>query len=193
VRAQTSKADAGKLKIIPLGGLGEIGKNVMALEYEDDIIVLDLGFAFPGDDQPGIDLIVPDVTYLEERKHKIRGHFITHAHEDHVGGVPFLLPKMPAPIYGAKFSIKFIERKLEEYKLPFKPDLRIVDQDAGERIQAGVFSVEFIRITHSIPDACALAIRTPLGTIIDTGDWRFEENPIDGKAIEQRAPQGAGR
>jgi ribonuclease J len=181
VRAQTSKADAGKLKIIPLGGLGEIGKNVMALEYEDDIIVLDLGFAFPGDDQPGIDLIVPDVTYLEERKHKIRGHFITHAHEDHVGGVPFLLPKMPAPIYGAKFSIKFIERKLEEYKLPFKPDLRIVDQDAGERIQAGVFSVEFIRITHSIPDACALAIRTPLGTIIDTGDWRFEENPIDGK------------
>lgn len=181
VRAQTSKADAGKLKIVPLGGLGEIGKNVMALEYEDDIIVLDLGFAFPGDDQPGIDLIVPDVTYLEERKHKIRGHFITHAHEDHVGGVPFLLPKMPAPIYGAKFSIKFIERKLEEYKLPFKPDLRIVDQDAGERIQAGVFSVEFIRITHSIPDACALAIRTPLGTIIDTGDWRFEENPIDGK------------
>lgn len=178
---QTAKADAGKLKLIPLGGLGEIGKNLMALEYEDDIIVLDLGFAFPGDDQPGIDLIVPDVTYLEERKHKIRGHFITHAHEDHVGGVPFILPKLPAPIYGAKFSIKFIERKLEEYKLPFKPDLRIVDQDAGERIQAGVFSVEFIRITHSIPDACALAIRTPVGTIIDTGDWRFEENPIDGK------------
>lgn len=180
-RAQTSKADAGKLKIIPLGGLGEIGKNAMALEYEDDIIVLDLGFAFPGDDQPGIDLIVPDVTYLEERKHKIRGHFITHAHEDHVGGVPFLLPKLPAPIYGAKFSIKFIERKLEEYKLPFKPELHIVDQDAGSKIQAGVFTVEFIRITHSIPDACALAIRTPLGTIIDTGDWRFEENPIDGK------------
>ena len=181
VRAQTSKADAGKLKIIPLGGLGEIGKNVMALEYEDDIIVLDLGFSFPGIDEPGVDLIIPDVTYLEERKHKIRGHFITHAHLDHVGGVPFLLPKMPAPVFGAKFSIKFIERQLEEYRLPFKPDLRIVDQDAGERIQAGVFSVEFIRITHSIPDACALAIRTPVGTIIDTGDWRFEENPVDGK------------
>lgn len=180
-RAQTSRADAGKLKIIPLGGLSEIGKNLMALEYEDDIIVMDLGFSFPGVDEPGVDLIIPDVTYLEERKHKIRGHFITHAHLDHVGGVPFLLPKLPAPIFGAKFSIKFIERQLEEYKLPFKPDLRIVDQDAGERIQAGVFSVEFIRITHSIPDACALAIRTPVGTIINTGDWRFEENPVDGK------------
>ncbi len=176
-----SKTDAGKLKIIPLGGLDKIGKNMMALEYEDDIIVMDLGFMFPGPDMPGIDYIIPDTTYLEERKHKIRAHLITHAHEDHVGGIPFLLPKLPAPIYAAQFTIKYIERKLEEYKLPFKPDMRIIDQDAGQKIQLGAFSVEFIRITHSIPDACSIAIHTPVGTIINTGDWRFDNDPIDGK------------
>lgn len=180
-----TKADAGKLKIIPLGGLNQIGKNIMAFEYEDDIIIIDMGFSFPGEDMPGIDLVIPDVTYLEERKHKIRGIFITHAHEDHVGGIPFILPKIPAPIYAAQFTIKFIERKLEEYRLPFKPELHIVDQDKHDRIQAGVFSVEFLRITHSIPDACSLIIRTPVGTIVHTGDWRFEENPIDGKPSDK--------
>ena len=180
-----SKIDAGKLKIIPLGGLNQIGKNIMALEYEDDIIIMDMGFSFPGEDQPGIDLVVPDETYLEQRKHKIRGILITHAHEDHVGGIPFLLPKIPAPIYAAKFTIKFIERKLEEYKLPFKPELHIVDQDKHDRIQLGVFNIEFLRITHSIPDACSLVIRTPVGTVINTGDWRFEENPIDGKPSDK--------
>ncbi|MFO0862955.1 MAG: ribonuclease J [Candidatus Saccharibacteria bacterium] len=176
-----TKADAGKLKIIPLGGLDKIGKNMMALEYEDDIIVMDLGFMFPGPDMPGIDYIIPDTTYLEERKHKIRAHLITHAHEDHVGGIPFLLPKLPAPIYAAQFTIKYIERKLEEYKLPFKPEMRTIDQDSGQKIQLGAFSVEFIRITHSIPDACSIAIHTPVGTIINTGDWRFDNDPIDGK------------
>lgn len=181
-----SKADAGKLKIIPLGGLNEIGRNIMALEYEDDIIIMDMGFSFPGDDQPGIDLVVPDVTYLEDRKHKIRGILITHAHEDHVGGIPFILPKIPAPIYAAQFTIKFIERKLEEYKLPFKPELHIIDQDRHDRIQLGVFNVEFLRTTHSIPDACSLAIRTPVGIIVNTGDWRFEENPLDGKTADKQ-------
>ncbi|GDX62719.1 ribonuclease J [Candidatus Saccharibacteria bacterium] len=180
-----SKIDAGKLKIVPLGGLGQIGKNLMALEYEDDIIIMDMGFTFPGEDQPGIDLIVPDITYLEERKHKIRGIFITHAHEDHVGGIPFLLPKIPAPIYAAQFTVKFIERKLEEYHLDFKPELHIVDQDKHDKIQLGVFTVEFIRITHSIPDACALAITTPIGKIVNTGDWRFEEQPLDGKESDK--------
>jgi ribonuclease J len=176
-----SKADAGKLKIIPLGGLDKIGKNMMALEYEDDIVVMDLGFMFPGPDMPGIDYIIPDTKYLEERKHKIRAHLITHAHEDHVGGIPFILPKLPAPIYGAQFTIKFIERKLEEYKLPFKPDLRTINQDSGEKIQLGAFSIEFVRITHSIPDACSIVIKTPAGTIINTGDWRFDDDPISGK------------
>ena len=176
-----SKTDAGKLKIIPLGGLDKIGKNMMAIEYEDDIIVMDLGFMFPGPDMPGIDYIIPDTKYLEERKHKIRAHLITHAHEDHVGGIPFILPKLPAPIYGAQFTIKFIERKLEEYKLPFKPDLRTINQDSGEKVQLGAFSVEFVRITHSIPDACSIVIKTPVGTIINTGDWRFDDDPISGK------------
>ncbi len=184
--AGTTKIDAGKLKIIPLGGLGQIGKNVMALEYENDIIVMDLGFSFPGEDKPGIDLIVPDITYLEERKHKIRGHVITHAHEDHVGGVPFLLPKIPAPIYAAQFTIKYIERKLEEYRLDFKPEMHIVDPDKNQKIQLGVFTVEFVRINHSIPDACALAITTPVGTLVNTGDWRFEEKPIDGKHADKK-------
>lgn len=180
-----SKIDAGKLKIVPLGGLGQIGKNIMALEYEDDIIIMDMGFTFPGDDQPGIDLVVPDTHYLEERKHKIRGIIITHAHEDHVGGIPFILPKIPAPIYAAQFTVKFIERKLEEYKMDFKPEFHIVNQDNHEKIQLGVFNVEFIRITHSIPDACAIAVRTPVGTIVNTGDWRFEEDPLDGKKSDK--------
>ena len=157
----------------------------MALEYEDDIIIMDMGFTFPNEDQPGIDLVVPDVTYLEERKHKIRGIVITHAHEDHVGGIPFLLPKIPAPIYAALFTVKFIERKLEEYHLDFKPELHIVNQDTHDKIQLGVFTVEFIRVNHSIPDACALAIHTPVGTIINTGDWRFEEKPLDGKLSDK--------
>ncbi len=180
-----AKIDAGKLKIIPLGGLNQIGKNIMALEYEDDIIIMDMGFSFPNEDQPGIDLVVPDVTYLEERKHKIRGIVITHAHEDHVGGIPFLLPKVPAPIYAPLFTVKFIERKLEEYHLDFKPEIHTINQDNHDKIQLGVFSVEFIRVTHSIPDACALAIHTPVGTIINTGDWRFEEDPIDGKPSDK--------
>ena len=176
-----SKTDAGKLKIIPLGGLDKIGKNMMALEYENDIIVMDIGFMFPGPETPGIDYIIPDTTYLEERKHKIRAHLITHAHMDHVGGIPFILPKLPAPIYAANFTAKFIERQLEEYKLPFKPEIRTVDQDSGEKIQLGVFSIEFIRITHSIPDACSIAIHTPVGTLINTGDWRFDDDPLSGK------------
>ena len=180
-----SKIDAGKLKIVPLGGLGQVGKNIMALEYENDIIIMDMGFTFPGEDQPGIDLVVPDTHYLEERKHKIRGIIITHAHEDHVGGIPFILPKIPAPIYAAQFTVKFIERKLEEYKMDFKPELHIINQDNHEKIQLGVFNVEFIRITHSIPDACAIAVQTPVGTIVNTGDWRFEENPLDGKMSDK--------
>jgi ribonuclease J len=188
-----SKIDAGKLKIIPLGGLGQIGKNLMALEYENDIIVMDLGFTFPGEDQPGIDLIVPDVAYLEERKHKIRGHVITHAHEDHVGGVPFVLPKIPAPIYGAKFTIKFIERKLEEYRLDFKPELHIMDPDKHDKVQLGCFNVEFVRITHSIPDACMLIIDTPVGKIVNTGDWRFEPDPVDGKPSDMERIKQLGK
>jgi ribonuclease J len=162
----------------------------MALEYENDIIIMDMGFMFPGPDLPGVDYVIPDTTYLERNKHKIRGHLITHAHLDHIGAIPFILPKIPAPIFGANFTIKFIERQLEEYRLPFKPDLRIVSQDSREKIQLGVFSIEFVRVNHSIPDACALAIHTPVGVILNTGDWRFDPDPYDGKpANKQRLKQ----
>lgn len=191
-RVGMSKLDAGKLKIVPLGGLGQIGKNLMALEYENDIIVMDLGFMFPGPDMPGVDYIIPETSYLEERKHKIRAHLITHAHEDHVGGIPFILPKLQAPIYGAKFTIKYIEKKLEEYPMDFKPDLRIVDQDKHEVLQFGAFRIEFIRITHSIPDACSLVIHTPVGTIFNTGDWRFDNTPLDGKPSDKARLKAIG-
>ncbi|MBW3538156.1 RNase J family beta-CASP ribonuclease [Candidatus Parcubacteria bacterium] len=173
-----------KLKIIPLGGMGEIGKNMMAIEYENDIIVIDMGFMFPTDDQPGIDYVIPVTTYLEKNKHKIRGHILTHAHEDHMGGIPFVLPKLPAPIYTARFSAGMVEKKLVEYRLSTQPQLRIMDPDKHEKVQLGAFKVELVRTTHSIPDACSIAIDTPLGKIVHTGDFRFDPNPIDNKPAD---------
>lgn len=180
-----TKIDSGVLKIIPLGGLGQVGKNMMAVEYENDIIVIDMGFQFPRADSPGVDYVIPDTTYLEQRKHKIRAHLITHAHEDHVGGIPFILPKLQAPMYGSRFTINYIEKKLEEYKLSFSPQLRIVDPDKAEKIQLGVFQVEFVRVVHAIPDPCAIVIHTPVGRLIHTGDWRFDDTPIDGKVANK--------
>jgi ribonuclease J len=173
-----------KLKIIPLGGLGEIGKNMMAIEYENDIVIIDMGFMFPTDDQPGIDYVIPDVTYLEKNKHKVRGMVLTHAHEDHMGGIPFILPKIPTPIYTARFSAGMVEKKLVEYHLQTQPQLRVMDPDKHERVQLGVFTIELVRITHSIPDACSVAIHTPLGTIFHTGDFRFDPSPIDNKPAD---------
>ncbi|MFI5240379.1 MAG: RNase J family beta-CASP ribonuclease [Candidatus Saccharimonadia bacterium] len=172
------------LRVIPLGGFGEIGKNMMAIEYGEDIIVIDMGFMFPTDDQPGIDYIIPDTTYLERNKHKIRGHILTHAHEDHMGGVPYILPKLPAPFFGARFSLGMLEKKLVEYKLATQPQFRVMDPDKHERVQLGVFNVELVRVTHSIPDACAVVVRTPIGTIVHTGDWRFDPTPIDNKPAD---------
>jgi ribonuclease J len=173
-----------KLRIIPLGGLGEVGKNMMAIEYENDIIVIDMGFMFPTADQPGIDYVIPDVTYLEKNKHKIRGHILTHAHEDHMGGIPFILPKIPAPIYTARFSAGMVEKKLVEYHLQTQPQLRIMDPEKHEKVQLGVFKVELVRVTHSIPDACAVVIETPIGTIVHTGDWKLDMSPVDGKNFD---------
>lgn len=185
-KVTVAKADAGVLKIIPLGGLSHIGKNMMALEYEDDIIVVDMGFMFPRADMPGVDYVIPDTTYLEERKHKIRAILITHAHEDHVGGIPFMLPKLNAPIYGARFTIAFIQKKLEEYNLNISPQYRVVDPDKHERIRLGAFTIEFLRVVHAIPDPCAIAIDTPVGRIIHTGDWRFDDTPVDNKLADKK-------
>jgi len=175
------------LKIMPIGGLGEmgIGKNMMAIEYDDEIIVIDMGFLFPGADYPGINYITPDITYLEENKHKIRGHVFTHGHLDHIGSFRHFIHRIPAPVYGSKFTIGMLQRTMEEATSGFDPDYNVMDPEAHERVQLGDnFSIELVRVNHSIPDATAVVIRTPLGVLVDTGDWRFEENPVDGKKFD---------
>ena len=192
---QFSLADAKKqpktkgpvLKVMPIGGLGEmgIGKNMMAIEYEDEIIVIDMGFLFPGADYPGINYITPDITYLEENKHKIRGHVFTHGHLDHIGSFRHFIHRIPAPVYGSKFTIGMLKRTMDEATSGYEPDYHELDPEAHERAQLGDnFSIELVRVNHSIPDATAVVIRTPLGILVDTGDWRFEENPVDGKKFD---------
>lgn len=176
-----------KVRIIPIGGLGEmgIGKNMMAIEYDNDIIVVDCGFLFPGADYPGINYITPDTTYLEENKHKVRAHIFTHAHLDHIGAFRHIAHKIPAPVYGTKFTLGMIQKTMEESLEDYTPQYITVNPDEHERVQIGdSFNVEFIRTAHSIPDSAALIIRTPLGVIVHTGDWRNEENPVDGKKFD---------
>ena len=172
----------GKLRIIPLGGLGEVGKNMTVIEYEEDMIVVDCGLGFPDDDMPGIDLVIPDISYLEANADRIRGLFLTHGHEDHIGAVPYLLRSINPPIYGTPLTVGIIRNKLQEHVLPKKPKLNTVS--AGSRIKAGSLEVEFIHVNHSIADACALAIRTPLGTVIHTGDFKLDTTPIDGEMMD---------
>ncbi|NLV81831.1 MAG: ribonuclease J [Synergistaceae bacterium] len=170
--------DKGELRIIPLGGLGEIGKNLTAFSFENDIIVVDCGLKFPEDDMLGIDLVIPDAEYLIENKSKIKAIFITHGHEDHIGALPFILPKLDVPLYSTRLTAGFIENKMVDARTSYEPDYRIISP--GDKVEAGNFSVEFIPVCHSIPDALALAIKTPLGTIIHTGDFKLDPTPIDG-------------
>ncbi len=172
----------GKLRIIPLGGLGEIGKNMTVIEYENDMIVVDCGLGFPDDDMPGIDLVIPDIAYLEANKDKLRGVLLTHGHEDHIGAVPYLLRSINPPIYGTPLTLGIIKNKLEEHVLPHRPALKSVA--AGDTVKLGQLEVEFIHVNHSIADACALAIRTPLGTLIHTGDFKLDTSPIDGEMMD---------
>ncbi|MCA9335102.1 ribonuclease J, partial [Candidatus Saccharibacteria bacterium] len=192
---QFSLADAKKqqptkgpvLKVMPIGGLGEmgIGKNMMAIEYDDEIIVIDMGFLFPGADYPGINYITPDITYLEENKHKIRGHIFTHGHLDHIGSFRHFIHRIPAPVYGSKFTVGMLQRTMDEATSGYEPDYRVLDPESHERAQLGDnFSVELVRVNHSIPDATAVVIRTPLGVLVDSGDWRFEDDPVDGKKFD---------
>jgi ribonuclease J len=192
---QFSLADAKKqprtkgpvLKIMPIGGLGEmgIGKNMMAIEYENDIIIIDCGFLFPGADYPGINYITPDISYLEENKHKIRAQVFTHGHLDHIGAYRHVADKIPAPVYASKFTLGMLQRTMEEATSGFTPDYHEMDPEAHERVQiSDNFSIELVRVNHSIPDATAVVVRTPLGVLVDTGDWRFEENPVDGRKFD---------
>lgn len=180
-------ADEPTLKVMPIGGLGEmgIGKNMMALEYGNDIIVIDMGLLFPGDGYPGINYIVPDITYLEERKHKIRGHIFTHAHLDHIGAFRHLVHKIPAPVYASHFTVGMLQKTMDEATSGYTPQYNTLNPDIHERVQLGEhFSIELVRVNHSIPDATAVVIRTPVGVLVNTGDWRFEERPVDGKPFD---------
>ena len=176
-----------KVRIMPLGGLGDmgIGKNMMAIEYDNEIIVIDCGFLFPGEDYPGINYIIPDITYLEENKHKIKAHLFTHAHLDHIGAYRHIGQKIPAPVYATKFTIGMIQKTMEEATGDYEPVYNEVNPESHEQIQiSDNFSVEFVRMDHSIPDCAAIVIRTPLGVIIHTGDWRMESQPVDGKKLD---------
>lgn len=171
------------LKVMALGGLGEIGKNMYVFEYEGDIIIVDMGFMFPDDEMLGVDYIIPDITYLEDKKDRIKGILITHGHEDHIGGIPYLLPKIGVPIYAPPLTIGLIEGKLEEFNLAQGAGLHVIDPEK-DKIQLGKFTIEWIRVTHSIPDAVAISISTPLGRAIITGDFKFDHSPIDNKNID---------
>lgn len=176
-----------KLRIIPIGGVGEmgIGKNMNAIEYGDEIIIVDMGFLFPGSDYPGINYITPDISYLEQNKHKIKAHIFTHGHLDHIGSFRHFIHRIPAPVYGSKFTIGMLNRTMEDSETDFQPDYRVMDPLAHEIIQVSEhFSVELVRVNHSIPDSTAVVIRTPVGVVVDTGDWRFEENPVDGQKFD---------
>ena len=171
------------LKIIPLGGLHEIGKNITVFEYEDEMIVVDCGLSFPEDDMLGVDLVIPDITYLVKNQEKLKGMVITHGHEDHIGGIPYFLKQINTPIYATRLAAGLISNKLEEHKLLRSTEMHIVTQ--GETIQLGKnFKVEFIRSSHSIPDSVMLAITTPAGTILHTGDFKVDYTPIDGQLMD---------
>ena len=171
-----------KLKVIPLGGLGEIGKNMTAIEYDDELIVIDCGIAFPDESMYGVDLIIPDITYLIENEIKIKGIFITHGHEDHIGAIPFILKQINIPIYGTKLTIGLIETKLREHGLLSTTSLNIVKP--REITQFNHIGVEYIRNTHSIADSCSLAIHTPVGVIFHTGDFKVDLTPIDNEPMD---------
>lgn len=165
-----------------LGGLQEIGKNMTVLEYGNDIIVVDCGMGFPDDDMLGVDLVIPDISYLVKNADKIRGILITHGHEDHIGAVPYVLQQINVPIYGTRLSLGIIEGKLDENSPGYDPELYTVE--AGDVINLGVFKAEFIHVNHSIADACAIAIKTPVGTVFHTGDFKLDVSPIDGKMMD---------
>ena len=172
-----------KLKIIPLGGLHEIGKNITVFEYENEMIVVDCGLSFPEDDMLGVDLVIPDITYLEQNINKIKGLVITHGHEDHIGSIPYFLKKINVPIYATKLTAGLIKNKLEEHKLV--NSTKLIEVNQGQTINLGKnFKVEFIRSSHSIPDSVMLGITTPAGTILHTGDFKVDFTPIDGKLMD---------
>ncbi|MBU3161744.1 ribonuclease J [Clostridium frigoris] len=179
------------LKIIPLGGLGEIGKNITAIEYADEIIVIDCGVSFPDEEMYGVDLVIPDITYLKNNAEKVKGFFLTHGHEDHIGSLPFILKQLNVPIYGTKLTLGLVENKLKEHNILPYCELHIVN--AGETIELQNLKIEFIRVTHSIADSCAIAIHSPIGVILHTGDFKIDYTPIDGLVMDLERISNLGK
>lgn len=180
-----------KVKIIPLGGLGEIGKNITVFECDDEIIVVDCGIAFPDEEMYGVDLIIPDISYLKNNVKKIKGIFLTHGHEDHIESLPYVLKEVNVPIYGTKLTIGIVKTKLEEHNL--LSEVKLHNVEAGDIIKFDKFKVEFIRNTHSIADSCSLAIFTPVGTILHTGDFKIDYTPIDGETMDLQRISNLGK
>jgi ribonuclease J len=171
-----------KLQIVPLGGLGEFGMNCLAIRYKDDILVIDAGLMFPESELLGVDVVVPDITWLLENKEKVRGILLTHGHEDHIGGLPWILSELNVPVYGTEFTLAYVEGKLEEHKM--LDDTELIEMVPGGKFSLGPFTVEPIRVTHSMVDCVALAIDTPVGVIVHTGDFKIDLSPPDGKAFD---------
>jgi ribonuclease J len=169
------------IRVLPLGGLGEIGKNMTVVEFDERIVVVDVGLRFPTPDMVGIDLVLPDFTYLRERAENIEAIVVTHGHEDHLGALPWVLREIGAelapPIYGSPLTMAMAQSKIDEHKLK---GIELVDVDTGDEIEAGPFTIELIHMTHSIPDACAVSITTPEGRVLITGDYKFDQTPVDG-------------
>jgi ribonuclease J len=179
---EEAQGDNSGLRFIPLGGLGEIGLNMAAFEYGEDIVVVDCGLMFPEPYMLGIDLVIPDISYLRNKIDRVRGIFLTHGHEDHIGALPFVLQDISPPVYGTALTLGFVREKLKEYDLDRVADLRVVKP--REKVSVGAFEVEFIRVAHSIVDGCALAIRTPEGVVIHTGDFKLDQTPVDGQLTD---------
>jgi len=179
----TYQEEQPTLRIIPLGGLGEFGKNMMVYEYGGVIILVDAGLMFPEEDMPGIDIVIPDISYLTENADKLQAIILTHGHEDHIGALPFLLKEVQAPVYSAALTLGLVRNKLKEHKLQDKADLRVIDENS--RLEIGPFTIEFIHLCHSIPDALAVALHTPAGTILHVSDFKFDQHPVDGRLTDE--------
>ncbi|MEA4882043.1 MAG: ribonuclease J, partial [Clostridia bacterium] len=180
-----ANAGATPVRLIPLGGIGEIGKNMMVLEYGQDIVVIDCGLMFPDEDMFGVDLVIPDVTYLEENKDRVRAILLTHGHEDHIGALPYVLKRLnEVPVYGTRLTLALVDLKLKEHGLKLNSRAHVVE--AGDRVQVGSIGVEFIHVSHSIADCVALALETPAGVVIHTGDFKIDQTPVDGRVMNLR-------
>ena len=177
-------------RIIPLGGLGEFGKNMMAYEYDDAILCVDTGLMFPEEDMPGVDIVIPDVTYLKQNADKVKGFILTHGHEDHIGALPYILPQINAPVYGTRLTLGLVKNKLRERRLLDQADLHLIDEHS--KLELGPFRIEFVHLCHSIPDAVGIVIRSPIGNILHVSDFKFDPNPVDGRLTDEAKLKALG-